>query len=280
MSDSKGVLNGRLTITVVDGKDLSEKDIGKQDPYCKLHIGSEKYKTKTHQRGGRTPSWEQAFLFSLKDVKTSEPLHIVCLDEDTIIDDTIGRVDIQLTQLLAARGKGKTYFQLVDKDNFKKIAGYIGLVVEFEGTGAPSTASDTTIVVAAATVTPAPVTHAPTPAATPAAAPAAAPAAPAATHVTPPITVVQPVYQQPPTVVYQQQPVYQQPPVYQQYQQPVYQQPVYQQPVYPSYPPAYPSYPPAPTGYPQQPVYYPPPTGYPAPPAGYPPYGAPGYPYR
>jgi Ca2+-dependent lipid-binding protein len=90
MTDSKsGILNGRLTITLKYGKDLAEKDVGKQDPYCKIHIANtkEKYKSKVHSKGGKNPVWDQSFIFNLKGVKVSEIFHLTCWDEDMLSDD-------------------------------------------------------------------------------------------------------------------------------------------------------------------------------------------------
>jgi len=274
MSDK--VLTGRLTITVIDGKDLNEKDFGKQDPYCKLHVGSEKYKTKTHKKGGKTPVWDQAFIFTLKSTKHNELLHIVCYDEDLLSDDCIGRADIPMSALLANRGKGKQYYQIVDKDNFKKIAGYLALKVEWDGTGADDSSDDSkatiTLPVKPTYVSATPTYVSPTSTVSP------TPTVVSPTPVTQaPITVIQPpvltpVYQQP---VYQQ-PVYSVYPTYQQptYQQPTYQQPTYQQPTYqtPVYQPyAQPTY----TQYPQPTTTYPT-TGY-APPTTTPSYPTTGY---
>jgi len=67
----------------------------------------------------------------------NEVFHLTCWDEDLISDDMIGRADIPLDYLLARRGPKTFEIQLVDRENFKKIAGYIGMQCEFDGTGAP-----------------------------------------------------------------------------------------------------------------------------------------------
>jgi hypothetical protein len=264
-------ISGRLTVTFHEGKDLVDKDIGKQDPFCTAAIVGEKLKTKTHNKGGKNPVWEQALLFNLKGVDYKEVLHIQCWDEDTLSNDKIGRADVPLKYLFeqAWEKKDGAWFQIVDFDNFKKICGYLRLSIKWDGDHPSKFGFNIAV--------PAP---APAPAA-PAPAPASGLAAP---QVQRPVTVQQPIIVQPPIVVqsaqppqvmYQpsyapqpqpvyaqqpavymqpqvmpvmyQQPVYQQP-MYQQpmYQQPVYQQPVYQQPVYQQPPPGQPMYPPAP----------------------------------
>jgi hypothetical protein len=260
MTDSKssGVLTGKLTVTLKCGKDLAEKDVGKQDPYCKIHIGSdsrgEKYKSKVHKKGGKTPVWDQSFIFNLKGVKVAEVFHLTCWDEDMMSDDMIGRADVPLSHLLIKRGPKPFDIQLVDKDNFKKIAGYINMVTEFDGTGAPPAESETKTEtkLEPPKETPRPTTPTPT-------------TAPAPTPVsTPTPTYVQPTGPSQP----QSYPSYGQPhshpqPAYSFGQpQPVMQQPVLiQQPTYPAtftQPPVFTAQPSYPIGFQPtlvQPVY-------------------------
>jgi len=233
-------LSGKFTVTLKYGKDLAEKDIGKQDPYCKIHIGEgkgEKYKSKVHKKAGKSPVWDQSFMFNLKGVKLNETFHLSCWDEDLLSDDMIGRADVTLEFLLSKRGNKPFEIQIVDKDNFKKIAGYIGMTCEFEGTGAPPLESEKKEPEKKTTptpTTPTPTTPTPTPT-----------TAPPPTSVSPPPQSYQQNYQQQPQS-YQQQPqsYQQQPQSYQQQQpQPTYQygqvptqqqpmmQPVLQQPV-------------------------------------------------
>jgi Ca2+-dependent lipid-binding protein len=51
---------------VVEGKGLKDKEtFGKQDPYVKLSIDSQVVKSKTHQNGGKTPSWNQNLFLNI-----------------------------------------------------------------------------------------------------------------------------------------------------------------------------------------------------------------------
>jgi len=81
-------------------------------------------------------------MFNLKGVKLNETFHLSCWDEDLLSDDMIGRADVTLEFLLSKRGNKPFEIQIVDKDNFKKIAGYIGMTCEFEGSGAPPLESE------------------------------------------------------------------------------------------------------------------------------------------
>jgi len=151
----------------------------KMSPYCLLHVGSENFKTKVQKKVGVSPVFNQNFIFNL-DGKTEPVMHILVMDEGLVSDDTIGRVDIQLTDLCKTVAEQR--FQVVDKNNFKKMAGDLILqCVSYSGTVLPNQ---------------------PPKAAAPAPAPAAMAAAPQIVYVQQPMQ--QPMQQ--PRVVYVQQP--------------------------------------------------------------------------
>jgi hypothetical protein len=128
-------LTGLLTIVVHEGKDFHDEDVGKQDPFLTLKLGKEKHRTKTHKKGGKSPKWDHAVVFNLKDEEVKEVLHIEAFDEDTLSNDKIGRADVPLKVLFehAYDRKDGAWFQLVDHDNFKKIRGYVRLSIKWDG---------------------------------------------------------------------------------------------------------------------------------------------------
>jgi hypothetical protein len=194
-------LQGRLTITVHRGTDVKDVQlVGKQDPYCKVKLGNEKFKTKVADDGGREPKWEQSFLFNL-DGKSAEQdiVHFEVHNHNLTTDDGIGRADIKTLELVKELKK-KRFIQLVDFDNFTKTCGKLEITVEFEGSGLPTATAATTTTAAAVTPAPQPIVQQP-----------------------------QPVVQQQPIV--QQKPIVQQPIMQQPIQQPIYQQPIMQQPI-------------------------------------------------
>jgi hypothetical protein len=131
-------ITGRLEITVYEARDLHKEDLFKMDPYTKIELNKETFKTKTHKKGGTNPKWEQAFLFNVKGLDEKAILHFQVFDEDVLSDDKIGRADIPLSGVAQHTDKKDgAWIQLVDFDNFKKIAGYVRIGVKFDGTGWP-----------------------------------------------------------------------------------------------------------------------------------------------
>jgi hypothetical protein len=146
-------LNGSLTITVVDAKDLVSRDtITKNDPYAVISLGGglskglgsllsggglsglsgQSFRTKTINGGGKAPQWNESYTFTLKSVSTDSHLHVKVYDSDTLVDDSIGNVNIPLSELLSNNNQGKKFYQLVEKDHSRRIAGYIGLSAKFD----------------------------------------------------------------------------------------------------------------------------------------------------
>jgi len=130
-------LNGKLTVTAVCGQDLTNVDVGKQDPFLVLELGKEKYKTKTHKKGGTAPVWNQSFIFNLNNTDFNDVFHIQAWDEDTLSNDKIGRADVKISEVFknALGNKDGHWFTIVNFDNFKEIRGRIQIKLEWHGTG-------------------------------------------------------------------------------------------------------------------------------------------------
>jgi len=141
-------MNGNLTITIVDAKELNKEDhLTKNDPYCKVSLGGglkgllhgegtkQHYKTKTHGSGGANPVWNESHTFNLNGLKSDTKLRVAVYDKDLIKDDSIGVAKIPLSELFANQSKGKHYYQLVEKHHSRRIAGYVGIIAQFDGAG-------------------------------------------------------------------------------------------------------------------------------------------------
>ena len=56
-------LSGKLTRDVdTFGKMVSINFVKIKDPYCMITIGTQKYRTKTHEDGGKSPAWNESFI--------------------------------------------------------------------------------------------------------------------------------------------------------------------------------------------------------------------------
>jgi hypothetical protein len=128
-------MKGTLTITVHLAANLKDTaTIGKQDPFCKMTLGSTTFKTPVHKDGGRNPVWGQSFLYNLAG--NEDKLHILICEEGAMMDSDIGRCDIDLKTLCSHLGKKR--YTVFDRSNFTQTAGEIELTAEFKGTGGPA----------------------------------------------------------------------------------------------------------------------------------------------
>lgn len=67
------------------------------DPYCKISLGAELKKSKTHQEAGKYPTWNDVFTFQRN---MENCLNIEVWDEDTISsDDLVGETSISLSEV-------------------------------------------------------------------------------------------------------------------------------------------------------------------------------------
>jgi len=133
-----------LTVTIHEAANIQDVQIiGKQDPYCLLEMqgciapGSDgNRRTRTHNDGDRAPKWNEKFDFnildrtelehtlhkplntstSVREEKKQEPgLWIQVVDENVLVDKSIGYCFISLLQLLETRKEGKPiWFKLYE----------------------------------------------------------------------------------------------------------------------------------------------------------------------
>lgn len=117
---------GNLYITLSDAKGLPNKDIGKQDPYVKMTCdGKREKKSKTHNKGGSNPVWNQEFAYSLAGKEKYFMFKLY--DEDTCGDDKIGECRVSVADLLK-QGESSVYYKVTDNG---KDAGELGLICRF-----------------------------------------------------------------------------------------------------------------------------------------------------
>ena len=94
---------GMLTINVIEAKLTRDTEFfSKMDPYCVLESRMQKFRTRTLQGAGKTPSWQQAFEFDVKYI--GDDMTIKVFDEDVSASDLVGESTIKLSSLCVGTG--------------------------------------------------------------------------------------------------------------------------------------------------------------------------------
>ncbi|XP_030523018.1 protein SRC2 homolog [Rhodamnia argentea] len=242
MSSIQGQL---LEVTVVGCNKLKDTEwISRQDPYVCVEYGSSKFRTRTCTDGGKNPTFQEKFVFTL--IEGLRELNVAVWNSNTVtFDDFIGSGKIQLQKVLS-QGFDDTAWPLQTKTG--RYAGEARLILHYANAikqGMSSAPSAPPYVSSAPQV---PLYAPPLPSAPPYGAPAAAyPATAPAYPSYPPILMAYPSHP-PNPAAYPPPPHFSPPPS-------AYPHPAYPPPsAYP--PPPYPP-PPGPPG--PYPGHYPPP---------------------
>ncbi|XAR73394.1 hypothetical protein NMG60_11007347 [Bertholletia excelsa] len=111
----------RLLVRVIEARNLPALDPnGFSDPYVKLQLGKQRFKTKVVKKS-LNPSWFEEFSFKVEDLK--EELLVSVLDEDKyMIDDFIGQIKVPVSHVFDAADKslGTSWYQLQPKNKKSK----------------------------------------------------------------------------------------------------------------------------------------------------------------
>ncbi|XVF36332.1 hypothetical protein REPUB_Repub19eG0049200 [Reevesia pubescens] len=96
-----GIQGIPFEVTVVGCYNLEDKEwISRQDPYVCLEYGSAKYRTKTCTDGGKNPTFQEKFIFTL--IEGLRELNVIVWNSNTLVaDDLIGSGRIQLHKVLS-----------------------------------------------------------------------------------------------------------------------------------------------------------------------------------
>ncbi|KAJ7946087.1 Elicitor-responsive protein 3 [Quillaja saponaria] len=96
-----GIHGHQLEVTVSACNRLKNTElICRQDPYVCLEYGSQKCRTKTCTDGGKNPTFQEKFMFSL--IEGLRELDVLVFNSNTFsFDDHIGRGKVQLQRVLA-----------------------------------------------------------------------------------------------------------------------------------------------------------------------------------
>ena len=96
------------------------------DPFVKIKYMGQKFKTKTHNSGGKNPIWNETFDFRPSGMDTD--IELIVMDEDVTTDDFIGSCVIKIGNLVQNNGV-KEWFTLMYKS---KNAGQVYIETTFK----------------------------------------------------------------------------------------------------------------------------------------------------
>lgn len=121
------MMQGTLTVKPITAQISKDREwFGRQDPYCKITVGSQVQQTRTATDGGKSPNWQDSLSFSVHGGEQS--VHIAIFDRDIITrDDFIGDTTIPLMQVFQMKQIAQWY-PLTRKG---RNCGQINVVLEF-----------------------------------------------------------------------------------------------------------------------------------------------------
>jgi len=91
---------GVLEVHVLSANDITDAQwVGKQDPYCKLQLGNQSYRTTTATDGGTKPVWNQRFQFQV-GAQHRELVAAIWNSNSLSQNDCLGSVRIPLVKVL------------------------------------------------------------------------------------------------------------------------------------------------------------------------------------
>ncbi|XP_016451504.1 elicitor-responsive protein 1 [Nicotiana tabacum] len=136
MSIVYGIQGQLLEVTVVACNKLKDTEwISRQDPYVCLEYGSSKYRTRTCTDGGKNPTFQEKFVFTL--IEGLREINVVVWNSNTVnTDDFIGSGKIQLQKVLS-HGYDDTAWPLQTKRG--RHAGEVRLIMHYANANKPAT---------------------------------------------------------------------------------------------------------------------------------------------
>ncbi|XVF01306.1 hypothetical protein REPUB_Repub04eG0076600 [Reevesia pubescens] len=131
-----GVQGLLLEVTVVGCNKLKDTEwISRQDPYVCLEYGSTKHRTRTCTDGGKTPTFQEKFIFTL--IEGLREITVVVWNSNTLtFDDFIGNGKIQLQKVLS-QGYDDSPWPLQTKTG--RYAGEVRVIMHYANAKNPAT---------------------------------------------------------------------------------------------------------------------------------------------
>lgn len=112
----------KLLLRVIEARNIPGNDQnGLSDPYVKVKMGKQKFKTKVVKKC-LNPSWCEEFTFRVEDFKEEELVVSVMGEDKYFNDDFVGQVKINTSQVFEADGKslGTAWYTLKPKNKKAK----------------------------------------------------------------------------------------------------------------------------------------------------------------
>ncbi|KAK4259178.1 hypothetical protein QN277_005535 [Acacia crassicarpa] len=111
----------KLVVRVIEAKNLPATDLnGLSDPYVKIHLGRQKFRTKVVKKS-LNPKWDEEFSFRVDDL--NEELHFCVMDEDKYFqDDFVGQLKVPVSHVFEEEIKslGTAWYSLQPKGKKSK----------------------------------------------------------------------------------------------------------------------------------------------------------------
>ena len=101
----------------------------KMDPYVKIRVGAQQYKTKAAKNMGKRPQWQESFTFN---IDYENQLNFEIYDKDITIDDYIGYGTVDLGQVLLMGRMQEWYPVFTNKIKKKGLFNFKGLKNAFK----------------------------------------------------------------------------------------------------------------------------------------------------
>ncbi|XP_059313996.1 extensin [Lycium ferocissimum] len=136
MSMISGIQGQLLEVTVVSCNKLKDTEwIARQDPYVCLEYASSKFRTRTCTDGGKNPTFQEKFVFTL--IEGLREINVVVWNSNTVTyDDFIGSGKIQLQKVLSM-GYDDTAWPIQTKTG--RHAGEVRLIMHYANANKPAT---------------------------------------------------------------------------------------------------------------------------------------------
>ncbi|EEF43628.1 protein binding protein, putative [Ricinus communis] len=135
MSHISGIQGQLLEVTVVGCNKLKDTEwISRQDPYVIVEYGSNKSRTRTCTDGGKNPTFQEKFVFTL--IEGLRELNLVVWNSNTLTyDDFIGSGKVQLQKVLS-EGYDDSTWTLQTKTG--RYAGEVRLILHYANASKPA----------------------------------------------------------------------------------------------------------------------------------------------